>query len=95
MGLPPREKGPQRQMFGPFCVEADEDPVSLLSKEGLSPEDIDAVILSHLHSDHCWNVSLFRVRRSSSLGEGGKQFFRPDTQPCSPIPTFRVRYTNT
>lgn len=59
IGLPPGEKAPQRQMFGHFCVEPGEDPVSLLSKEGLSPADIDTVILSHLHSNHCWNVDLF------------------------------------
>lgn len=34
-----------------------------LSEEGLAPEDIDAVIYTHLHVDHAGNVALFRNAR--------------------------------
>lgn len=30
-----------------------------LAKEGLSPNDIDSVIYTHLHYDHCGNIDLF------------------------------------
>jgi len=30
-----------------------------LAKEGVKPEQISKVILSHLHWDHCWNLDLF------------------------------------
>ena len=34
-----------------------------LQSRGLEPEDIDTVILTHLHWDHCQNVDLFRNAR--------------------------------
>jgi len=33
--------------------------LAALKKEGLAPEDIDMVVLTHLHLDHTVNVSLF------------------------------------
>jgi glyoxylase-like metal-dependent hydrolase (beta-lactamase superfamily II) len=59
MGMPPGPHGLKEQLFGDFCVEPGEDTTSLLRKEGLAPEQIDTLILTHLHTDHCWNVSLF------------------------------------
>lgn len=59
MGLPPGVDTPKQQVFGHFCVEPGEDTTSLLRKEGLSPSDIDTLVLTHLHTDHCWNVGLF------------------------------------
>lgn len=38
----------------------DEDPVRALAKVGANPKDIDIVILTHLHWDHCSNNSLFK-----------------------------------
>ncbi len=32
---------------------------ALLRQEGVSPEDVDFVLLTHLHYDHCSNVGLF------------------------------------
>lgn len=34
--------------------------ISALTQEKIRPEDIEIVILSHLHYDHCINVELFR-----------------------------------
>jgi glyoxylase-like metal-dependent hydrolase (beta-lactamase superfamily II) len=60
MGLPPGRAGAKQQVFGHFAVEPGEDTTSLLAKEGLRPDDIDALVLTHLHTDHCWNTALFR-----------------------------------
>lgn len=38
----------------------EEDPVRTLVKVGVDPGDIDIVIFTHLHWDHCYNNSLFR-----------------------------------
>ncbi len=40
-----------------FPVET--NVVKVLEKEGLKPEDIDAVIWTHLHWDHCYNSEYF------------------------------------
>jgi glyoxylase-like metal-dependent hydrolase (beta-lactamase superfamily II) len=56
MGLPPGVGGAKQQQFGNSCVEANEDTASVLLREGL-PDDIAEIILSHLHTDRCWNVS--------------------------------------
>ncbi|MBP3962492.1 N-acyl homoserine lactonase family protein [Paenibacillus lignilyticus] len=43
-----------------FPVAEGEDTISLLAKcDGLRPEDIDTVILTHLHYDHIANIPLF------------------------------------
>jgi glyoxylase-like metal-dependent hydrolase (beta-lactamase superfamily II) len=34
-------------------------PVDLLERRGVSPEDVDHVVLSHMHFDHIGNVDLF------------------------------------
>lgn len=59
MGQPPGPEGPSLQKFGNFWVDPGCDTISLLRKEGLGPEDIDVLVLTHLHTDHCWNTSLF------------------------------------
>ena len=42
-----------------FPVGPGEDTVSQLASHGLQPEDIDMVILTHLHYDHIANIPLF------------------------------------
>ena len=34
-----------------------------LESKGLSPDDIDTVVLTHLHWDHCQNTDLFKGAR--------------------------------
>jgi N-acyl homoserine lactone hydrolase len=41
----------------------EEDPVRALGRIGVSPDDIDVVILTHLHWDHCYNNHLFQRAR--------------------------------
>lgn len=36
-----------------------EEPLSALATVGASAADIDTIILTHLHWDHCWNNDLF------------------------------------
>jgi N-acyl homoserine lactone hydrolase len=49
-----------RKSRGGFPVAPGEDTLSLLKKHGLTPDDIDVVILSHLHYDHIANIPLFK-----------------------------------
>lgn len=37
----------------------DTDPVELLARLDVRPADVDHVVVTHLHYDHCGNVSLF------------------------------------
>jgi glyoxylase-like metal-dependent hydrolase (beta-lactamase superfamily II) len=37
----------------------DTTPIELLSRMGVSPEDVDHVVISHMHYDHVGNVGLF------------------------------------
>jgi glyoxylase-like metal-dependent hydrolase (beta-lactamase superfamily II) len=39
--------------------QIDTDPVELLSRLGVTPEDVDHVVLSHMHFDHIGNIGLF------------------------------------
>lgn len=35
------------------------EPLALLAKKGVAPGDVDAIVLTHLHWDHCFNLELF------------------------------------
>ncbi|MBI4027408.1 MAG: N-acyl homoserine lactonase family protein [Verrucomicrobia bacterium] len=47
------------QTVDAFRIERGEDTLSHLEKQGLHADDIDQVILTHLHLDHCLNLPLF------------------------------------
>jgi len=49
--------------FYPIKRRADENLLGRLSKHGLKPEDIDVVVNTHLHFDHCGNNRLFKRAR--------------------------------
>ena len=58
----------ENELFVPpqFTVDTGLEAASLvdcLAREGLTPEDIDIVINTHLHDDHCGNNSLFTKAR--------------------------------
>lgn len=38
-------------------------PLNVLRREGLTPDDIDFVVNTHLHWDHCFNNDLFRGKK--------------------------------
>ncbi|SFS16757.1 Glyoxylase, beta-lactamase superfamily II [Microbacterium sp. cf046] len=46
----------------------DADPVDLLASLGVTPADVDHVILSHMHYDHIGNVGLFENATFSMAG---------------------------
>lgn len=54
--------------------------VNALKKEGLSPEDIDMVLLTHLHNDHAGNCSLFKKARFVFQKEEWDNFLNPIPQ---------------
>ncbi|MCC8190746.1 MAG: N-acyl homoserine lactonase family protein [Planctomycetes bacterium] len=37
----------------------DMEPLALLAGKGVGPDDIDTIVLTHLHWDHCFNLELF------------------------------------
>ena len=47
----------------PYQREPGEDPIARLSALGVRPEDIDILILTHLHWDHASNIHLFPKAR--------------------------------
>jgi glyoxylase-like metal-dependent hydrolase (beta-lactamase superfamily II) len=47
------------ELHGPYRREPDQDPLSQLAALGVRAEDIDVVILTHLHWDHATNAHLF------------------------------------
>ena len=48
------------QKLAPCTLKKDNFPVEQLKKVGLSPKDIDIVIISHLHLDHTGDLELFK-----------------------------------
>ncbi len=48
-----------KQYHHPIVQTEDMKPLNALKKVGMTPDDIDAIILTHLHWDHCFNLDLF------------------------------------
>jgi N-acyl homoserine lactone hydrolase len=47
----------------PFVRKPEEDPTRALEAVGVHPSEIDVVVASHLHWDHCYNQELFTKAR--------------------------------
>ncbi|MFW6102928.1 MAG: N-acyl homoserine lactonase family protein [Chloroflexota bacterium] len=47
----------------PFVRKPEEDPTRALEAIGVHPSEIDTVVASHLHWDHCYNHELFTNAR--------------------------------
>ncbi len=59
IGDPPGDDGPRLQEYRGFKCDPGEDTDSLLRREGVSPDEVDYLFLTHLHWDHCVNTRLF------------------------------------
>ncbi len=44
---------------GSFVTSSSRTTAALLQQTGVAPEDVDTLILTHLHFDHYWNARLF------------------------------------
>lgn len=53
------ESNGQRQEIQRYLVKEGHDTVSLLDRIGLAPDNLETVILTHLHWDHCANITVF------------------------------------
>ncbi len=49
----------QAALHQPYLREHGQDPIARLAALGVGPEDIDILILTHLHWDHASNIHLF------------------------------------
>ena len=56
-GPPPSATAPWHQ---PYDQTPEQRLVTQLARHGLDPSDVDIVIFTHLHWDHCYNVEFFR-----------------------------------
>lgn len=48
-----------RAMNEDLTIRPDQEPAAALRSVGVDPEDVDVVVLTHLHWDHCGNNHLF------------------------------------
>jgi glyoxylase-like metal-dependent hydrolase (beta-lactamase superfamily II) len=53
----------QTDLNQPYQREPDQDPIGRLAALGVRPEEIDILILTHLHWDHASNIHLFPKAR--------------------------------
>jgi N-acyl homoserine lactone hydrolase len=77
VGQPPETAGEGKQMFAHFTIDTGQDTASLLRREGISPEQVDWLILTHLHTDHCLNTPLFRNARIVVSRRGWEAITKP------------------
>jgi len=77
IGERPEVAGGGKQMFGHFTVAPGEDTASLLRGAGVEPGEVDHLILTHLHTDHCLNTPLFTRARIVVSRRGWEAVTRP------------------
>ena len=82
----------------PYQREPGQDPIARLSALGVRPEDIDILILTHLHWDHASNIHLFpkaRVivqREELRFAAAPLPFLRWPYQTIPPFPSISERF---
>lgn len=85
-GGDPQSESHKKFHSATYVRKPDEEPsIALKAATGVSPEDIDIVILTHLHWDHCSNCHLFPQA----------QFYvqiREVIDAINPIPRFQKTY---
>lgn len=64
----------------------DQEPIAALKRIGISPEDVDVVINTHLHWDHCHSNHLFP---NASIRIQAKEII----EALNPVPAHRSFYT--
>jgi len=64
--------------FFPVKRGMDETLLASLAKNGLKPEDIDIVVNTHLHFDHCGNNKLFKKARFVVQNDELKYAYEPE-----------------
>ena len=84
IGDPAGEDGPRLQGYAGFQCDPGEDTDSLLRREGLAPGEVDYLILTHLHWDHCVNTKLFTQRENRRIAPRSGQ--RGDAPASGPGP---------
>lgn len=70
---------------GPSSQSYDERPDNALKLMGVNPEEIDTVILTHLHWDHCYNNQYFQ---NANFYVQEKEMIAS----INPIPLFKTTY---
>lgn len=53
----------QSDLGQPYQREPGQDPIAQLAAHGVRPEDVDILVLTHLHWDHASNIHLFPKAR--------------------------------
>jgi glyoxylase-like metal-dependent hydrolase (beta-lactamase superfamily II) len=77
IGQAPEVAGEIKQMVGHFTVAPGEDTASLLRSADVAPCDVDYLVLTHLHTDHCLNTPLFTRARIVVSRRGWEAVARP------------------
>jgi glyoxylase-like metal-dependent hydrolase (beta-lactamase superfamily II) len=89
LGLPPNDTSDNKsQVLGNFTIDYGKDTISLLNQEGLASEDVDYLILTHLHFDHCANVRLFPRAEILISHRGWGKVMAPDHPGMVPAGLF-------
>lgn len=79
-----RERGDRQ-----FYIALDDDPATFLNRCGTTPDDIDVVILTHLHLDHFPNIAEFTNARVLAHAEELLVALFPDAGERYHWPEFR------
>jgi len=87
-GTPPVEDVREHHGYHRFARTEEEEPLRVLAEAGIDPLDVETVIFTHLHWDHCSNTELFPNARFVVQQEELR--FAID-----PLPIFRKAYQRT